>query len=103
MVLWYRAKIYDMMAGKLSLGKTSMLSRKKTMELLPAADRKGLSGGVLYHDGQFDDSRLAINLAQTAAEQGACVLNYFDVFDLQKENKKITGVLAEDLLITERI
>jgi glycerol-3-phosphate dehydrogenase len=98
---WYYGiglKLYDIMSGKLSLGKTSLLSRKKTMELLPAADMKGLSGGVLYHDGQFDDSRLAINLAQTAAEQGACLLNYFDVYDLQKKNKKIKGVLAEDLL-----
>ena len=76
---WYYAiglTMYDILAGKLSLGKTRLLSKKTIQQYLPAIASKNLSGGVLYHDGQFDDSRLAINLAQTAAELGATVINY---------------------------
>ena len=38
---------------------------------MPTLQTHGLRGGILYHDGQFDDSRLLINLVQTAIEQGA--------------------------------
>jgi glycerol-3-phosphate dehydrogenase len=64
--------IYDMLAGKLSLGKSKYISKKKTIELLPTIEQKELISGVIYQDGQFDDSRLAINIAQTAVE-GACL------------------------------
>lgn len=89
-------KIYDLMSGKLSIGKTRLLSSKKAATYLPAVSRNKLSGGILYHDGQFDDARLAVNLAQTAAEQGGVVLNYMEVFDLKKENNKAKGVYVED-------
>jgi glycerol-3-phosphate dehydrogenase len=69
-------KVYDWMAGNLGLGKSRLLSREETLELAPTLDDEGLRGGVLYHDGQFDDARLAIHLAMTAAEQGAVLLNF---------------------------
>jgi glycerol-3-phosphate dehydrogenase len=65
---------------------------------LPDLSNNHLTGGVLYFDGQFDDSRLAINLAQTAIEQGATVINYFGVTDFNKKNGKITGVNATNQL-----
>jgi len=90
-------KFYDLLSGKLSLGSSKYLSKEKTLELLPSIEPNGLQSGVLYHDGQFDDSRLAINLAQTANEKGACVLNYFKVIELIKDAKnQITGVIAAD-------
>lgn len=90
-------KFYDLLAGKLSLGSSKYLSKKKTMELIPSIEPNGLQSGVLYHDGQFDDSRLAINLAQTATEMGACVLNHFKVVQLLKDDKnQVTGVIAAD-------
>lgn len=90
-------KLYDLLAGRLSLGSSKYLSKEKTIEQIPSINQNGLQSGVLYHDGQFDDSRLAINLAQTAAEQGACVLNHFKVVRLIKSNKKqIIGVIAAD-------
>jgi glycerol-3-phosphate dehydrogenase len=89
---------YDLLAGKLSLGKTKHISKKETLERLPGVEPKSLYGGVVYHDGQFDDSRLAINLAQTAMEQGATVLNYFKVTGLEKDGYiKLSGVVAKDL------
>ncbi|HEY6143382.1 MAG TPA: glycerol-3-phosphate dehydrogenase/oxidase [Flavobacterium sp.] len=90
-------KIYDLLAGSLSLGKSEYISKKKTIALLPCVEQKGLQSGVIYHDGQFDDARMAINLAQTAVENGACVLNYIKVVELLKDtNHKIIGVVAED-------
>ncbi|MBI2730979.1 MAG: glycerol-3-phosphate dehydrogenase/oxidase [Sphingobacteriales bacterium] len=91
-------KIYDLLAGKLGLGKTEMLSKKATIKYLPTINPKGMSGGVVYHDGQFDDARLAINLAQTAVEQGATVINYCKVVGLRKGIKKINGVFVQDVL-----
>ncbi|MDB5150834.1 MAG: FAD-dependent oxidoreductase, partial [Mucilaginibacter sp.] len=89
--------IYDLLAGKLSFGRAQHISKKETLKRLPGIQEKGLHGGVVYHDGQFDDSRLAINLAQTAIEQSATLLNYFKVTGLVKNTgDKITGVKATD-------
>lgn len=90
-------KVYDLLSGCLSLGSSKYLSKKKTIEMLPNVEENGLVNGVIYHDGQFDDSRLAINLAQTAVENGACVLNYTKVFNLLKDDKnQIIGVQILD-------
>lgn len=89
--------LYDLLAGKLSFGRSKHISKKETMARLPTIRQEGLYGAVIYHDGQFDDSRLAINLAQTCLEQGATVLNYFRVSGLIKENNKIQGVIAVDV------
>ncbi len=89
-------KVYDLLAGRLSFGKSKHISKKETISRLPGIKQKNLYGGVVYHDGQFDDSRLAINLAQTGLEQGATVLNYFKVTGLMKADGKINGVTAKD-------
>ena len=89
-------KVYDMLAGKLGLGPSKNLSLKKTIERLPTLEQKGLRGGVIYYDGQFDDSRLAINLVQTAADNGATMLNYLKVTGLKKSNNMVDGVRVED-------
>ncbi len=91
-------KIYDKMAGKLGLGPSQFLSKEETLQLAPTLDREDLKGGVLYHDGQFDDARLAISIAQTAAQQGAALLNYFPVSGLLKMGNKVCGVWVKDSL-----
>jgi glycerol-3-phosphate dehydrogenase len=89
-------KVYDKMAGKLGLGPSELLSKEETLRYLPTLDPEDLKGGVIYHDGQFDDARLAINIAQTAAQHGAVVLNYFPVAGLLKMNNKVCGVWVKD-------
>lgn len=90
-------KVYDMLAGKYGFGKSSVLSKEETIQALPTIETEGLRGGVKYYDGQFDDARLAINLAATAAEQGATLLNYVRVVGLIKDSEGlVTGVLAKD-------
>ena len=98
---WYYGiglKFYDLLSGKLSLGKTTILSKKTTQQLLPAINSEKLNGAVLYHDGQFDDSRLAITLAQTAAEQGACIINYCKLISITKSGKKVSGIVIMDTI-----
>jgi glycerol-3-phosphate dehydrogenase len=90
--------IYEFLSAKFSLGKTKILSKENTLKHLPDLDLTDLKGGVLYYDGQFDDSRLAINLAQTAIEQGALVLNYCGVTDFIKNEDKIIGLKVKDEL-----
>lgn len=91
-------KIYDWMAGKLRIGKSRFLSKKETIERLPFINRKGLKGGVVYFDGQFDDARLALNLAQTCHEMGGCLLNYVKVITLKKDAAgKINGLMVLDM------
>ncbi len=89
-------KIYDVLAGKLGIEKSKSLSREETLKAIPTLEPKDLRGGVVYYDGQFDDSRLAICLAQTAADQGATLLNYVKVTGLIKKNGICCGVHAKD-------
>ncbi len=90
---------YDLLSGSMSMGRSLPVSRKEVIRSIPGIVQEGLRGGVVYYDCQFDDSRLAINLMQTAIEYGATVLNYCRVSELTKDNKgKITGVIAEDML-----
>ena len=91
-------KVYDWMAGSLGLGPSRFLSKEETLELTPTLDPEGLRGGVLYHDGQFDDARLAIHLAMTAADHGATLINYCSVNNLLKVNGQIAGVQVEDTI-----
>src|ERR1051326_7240966 len=62
-------KVYDLLAGKYGFGRSRLLTREEVLERIPTLEQDGLRGGVLYHDGQFDDSRLLINLAQPAVER----------------------------------
>lgn len=91
-------KIYDMMAGKLGLGPSTLLNREETLEAIPNVKREGLMGGVIYHDGQFDDARMAVSLAMTAEDHGATLLNYMSFEGFLKHGDLITGIRAKDQL-----
>ena len=88
--------IYDLLARKLSFGRSLPQSKRKVLHKLPTLRSKNLRGGVLYHDGQFDDSRLGINMAQTIFDHGGVAMNYVKVTNLLKEDGKIIGVSTED-------
>jgi glycerol-3-phosphate dehydrogenase len=91
-------KLYDIMAGRLSFGKSHFISREETLLRLATVLPENLKGGVVYQDGQFDDSRLVISLAGTCIKHGAEMLNYAKVTSLLKnENGKINGINFLDL------
>jgi glycerol-3-phosphate dehydrogenase len=96
-------KVYDMMAGKLGLGPSTLLDKEETLNYIPNVNKKGLRGGVIYHDGQFDDARMAISLMLTANQEGATLLNYADVLSLTKEKDIINGLKFRDQLSGNQI
>lgn len=89
-------KLYDMLAGKEGFGPSKLLSVEETLKHIPTIETNGLKGGVIYHDGQFDDARLIINMVKTASEQGATLVNYMRVASLFDEEDVICGVSAID-------
>ena len=89
-------KVYDGLAGSLGLGKSRMLSKEETIGHIPNVETEGLLGGVAYHDGQFDDARLAVDLARTAARQGAVVVNGVRCVGLEKDALMVDGARLRD-------
>ncbi len=92
-------KVYDLLAGRYGFGRSSYVTREGVVEAIPSIETEGLLGGTRYFDGQFDDARLAINLATTAFEQGGTLVNYAPVVGFLKDgdDPAIRGVLARDL------
>jgi glycerol-3-phosphate dehydrogenase len=89
--------VYDLLAGRRSFGRSRLISKAELIRRIPNIQQRGLKSGVLYHDGQFDDARLAVSLAQTALEKGATLLNYFRVTGLNKHLDQVNGVHAIDM------
>lgn len=90
-------KLYDRLAGELAIGCSKHLSPAETLARMPALARGGLRGGILYQDGQFDDARLAVTLAQTAANLDGVVVNYVKVVALLKQNNRVCGATVRDV------
>jgi len=91
-------KLYDALAGRLNLGSSRLLSHDETIEAIPNVQRDGLLGGISYHDGQFDDARMAVTLALTARDLGAVIVPQCRVTGLLRDGGRVTGVHAIDEL-----
>ncbi len=90
-------KLYDLLAGKYGFGASKLLSKEETLERLPALEPEELRGGVVYYDGQFDDARLLVHLAMTAADHGATLVNYCPATSLSRDAEGyINGLTARD-------
>lgn len=89
-------RVYDLLAGELGLRPSRKLSADETLERIPTLETEGLRGGLVYADAQFDDARLAITLARTAADHGAVVLNHAPVSSLLRQDGRVCGVIAHD-------
>jgi glycerol-3-phosphate dehydrogenase len=87
---------YDALAGKAGLGRTQFLGKAATLKYLPTARSEGLKGGVRYWDGQFNDARLALALARTAALEGALLVNYCEVTGLRYAQGQVAGLDCRD-------
>lgn len=88
---------YDWLAGVKRSERRSVLNRTETLEREPLLKRKGLEAGVVYWEYRSDDARLVIEVAKTATEDGAVLLNYckFEAFTYKK--KHIAGAKVTDL------
>ncbi|MBR1541112.1 MAG: glycerol-3-phosphate dehydrogenase/oxidase [Bacteroidaceae bacterium] len=88
---------YDMLSFGFGYGRSKFIRKASVLKRLPAIRKEGLKGGIVYHDGQFDDSRMAVNLAQTCIEQGGVVVNHIKATEiLHDERGKVCGVIAVD-------
>jgi glycerol-3-phosphate dehydrogenase len=88
--------LYSVMAGRLGFGFSRIVGPKEALRLAPTLEPKGLRGGVVYYDAQFDDTRLAVTLLRTAQDYGALLINYMPVMGFHKEGDQIRGVLTRD-------
>lgn len=94
--------LYDLLSFGFGYGRSKFISAKKVMEYIPTSVEKGLKGGVVYHDGQFDDSRMAINLAQTCVEAGGTAVNHMTVKSILHDAAgKVAGVTCADNITGE--
>lgn len=91
-------KLYDWIAGMSSLGSTRFVKANEVKKAMPGLNSKGLLGGVLYHDGRFDDARFALELAHNIFIHGGFAINYFKVESLNKTSGKVSGLKAMDVL-----
>jgi glycerol-3-phosphate dehydrogenase len=90
-------KVYDLLAGKYNFGKSRVLTLEETVEKLPNLQTEGLRGGVLYYDGQFDDTRLLMHMVATSADHGGTLLNYAPVLEISKgDDGFANGVIFRD-------
>ncbi len=90
-------KVYDFLAVRNSFGRSHGVSLGTAVETIPTLEPDGLRGGVIYHDGQFDDTRLLLNMARTARDHGACLVNYMEATSLLKDDRgRVCGVVAKD-------
>ncbi len=89
-------KMYDALAGRAGLGRTEWLNARQTQQLLPGVQSRGLKGGVKYWDGQFDDARLALAIARTAAREGALLLNYCEALEVLHDAGRAVGLRVRD-------
>jgi len=88
--------LYDVLAGKLGLGATKLISRQEALRRVPTIEPSGLRGGVVYYDGQFDDARLSMTLMRTVLDHGGTAINYMPVIGFLKTGTRISGVRARD-------
>ena len=91
-------KLYDMLAGRANLSPSRLIGKSDAAQRFPMLKRDGLRGAVEYHDGQFDDARMNVALALTAAKHGAVVLNHVAVTELAKAQGLVTGAVVVDAL-----
>ena len=91
-------KVYDLLAGRLGLGPSKWLSKQEALDRIPTLEPDRLHGGVIYHDGQFDDARLAVNLAQSIVDAGGIPVNYMRVTGLTYSGTMVDGVRLVDTL-----
>ncbi|MFZ1749549.1 MAG: glycerol-3-phosphate dehydrogenase/oxidase [Saprospiraceae bacterium] len=94
-------KLYNFLSGKLSIGNTQFLSKSELIEKIPDINQKSLKGGVLYFDGQFDDSQICVSLARTAIHYGATVMNHMEAQSFIYSGQRVSGVQIKDGLTGE--
>lgn len=94
--IWTGLKVYDLISGKGRIARSQFVSSDFVKKTFSHINPDNLKGGVIYHDAQFNDTRLNITLILSAMNLGASALNYTEAVRLIKEEGKIVGVEIHD-------
>ena len=89
-------KIYDALSGKSSFGRSRMMGADGFRNMMPSVVADKLAGGVEYFDGQFDDARYCLALAQTLESLSGVAINYARMIRLLKTSGIVSGVVVRD-------
>lgn len=92
-------KMYDLLSGRMNIGHSKLISAAEAKRRFPMLHADGLKACVLYYDGQFVDTRMAVSLAMTAEREGAVVANHVEVTALTRDDAgQVTGAEVRDRL-----
>ena len=95
--------MYDLMAGRLNIGRHKRISAEKTLECVPKLRSRGLKKALLYYDAQTNDAQLTVTLLRTAAQFGAVVTNYTEATSFTRANGKLNGAVVRDVLTNQQL
>lgn len=90
--------MYDLMAGRLNIGRHKRVSKADTLRRAPKLRQTGLKKALLYYDAQTNDAQLTVTVLRTAAQFGAVVTNYTEVTGFTSTHGKLTGAVVRDVL-----
>src|SRR5713101_851470 len=95
--------MYDLMAGRLNIGRHKRISAEETLRRVPKLRRAGLKKALLYYDAQTNDAQLTVSVLRTAAQFGAVVTNYTQVTGFTRANGKLNGAVVCDMLTQQEV
>jgi len=76
-----------------------ILSRQECLDLFPGLARKGLTGAVIFYDGQmYCPARLALSYLKSAVKAGAYATNYVEATGFLETRGRVYGLTARDRL-----
>jgi len=95
--------MYDLMAGRLNIGRHKRISAEETLRRVPKLRHAGLKKALLYYDAQTNDAQLTVTVLRTAAQFGAVVTNYTQVTGFTRANGKLNGAVVCDVLTGQEV
>ncbi len=93
--------LYDVLAGRLGVGRHRHLGTRKALELAPCLKTEQLSDAFMYYDAQTDDTLLTTTVLHTAVQHGAGIANYTEVTGFEKKDGRVVAAQVRDVLSGE--
>jgi glycerol-3-phosphate dehydrogenase len=90
--------LYDLLGSRREGGFARHLGREEALAWTPSLRRKGLRGGIVYHDGVEDDARYTLAVLRTATGLGATAATRVRATGVIERDGRVVGVRARDLI-----
>lgn len=79
--------LYDSFAGRKGIGRHRWLTPEQALRCSPQLQPEGLKGAYLFFDGQMDDAKLGMWMAQQCTKAGAKLFEHSPVLQVTAEGK----------------